>query len=281
MKHLPHYHFISGLPRSGSTLLSALLRQNPRFHASMSSPVGALVSANIKLMSSGGEVGLLVDAQQRRKILAGMFDSYHGDRTQEVVFDTNRMWCARMPLIHEMFPQAKVIACVRDVPWIMDSIERLLQQNPFENTKLFSSESERMTVYSRMAALARHDRLIGFPWAALKEAYYGPHASNLLLVDYDLLARAPAQVLRLVYQFVEEPWFDGHDFENVEFDAPEFDEALGISGMHRIRPKVALEERATVLPPDIFEKYQDMAFWRNDARGQARVIKPNTNSVKD
>ena len=138
-----------------------------------------------------------------------------------------------------------------------------------------------MTVYSRMAALARHDRLIGFPWAALKEAYYGPHASNLLLVDYELLARAPAQVLRLVYQFVEEPWFDGHDFENVEFDAPEFDEALGITGMHRIRPKVALEERATVLPPDIFEQYQDMAFWRNDTRGQARVIKPNTNSVKD
>ncbi|MFV9681714.1 sulfotransferase [Pseudomonas sp. NY15367] len=281
MKSTLRYHFISGLPRSGSTLLSALLRQNPRFHASMSSPVGALVSANIKLMSSGSEVGLMVDAQQRRKILAGIFDSYHGDRAQDVVFDTNRMWCAKMPFVADMFPQAKVIACVRDVPWIMDSIERLLQKNPFENTKLFSSESERMTVYSRMAALARHDRLIGFPWAALKEAYYGPHASNLLLVDYELLARAPAQVLRLVYQFIEEPWFEGHDFENVEFDAPEFDEALGIAGMHRIRPKVALEERATVLPPDIFEQYQDMAFWRNDTRGQARVIKPNTNSTKD
>jgi sulfotransferase len=25
-------HFISGLPRSGSTLLAAILRQNPRFH---------------------------------------------------------------------------------------------------------------------------------------------------------------------------------------------------------------------------------------------------------
>lgn len=280
MKPSPRYHFISGLPRSGSTLLSALLRQNPRFHASMSSPVGALVSANIKLMSSGSEVGLMVNAQQRRRILAGIFDSYHGERQQDVVFDTNRMWCAKMPFVADMFPQAKVIACVRDVPWIMDSIERLLQKNPFENTKLFSSESERMTIYSRMAALARHDRLIGFPWAALKEAYYGPHSSNLLLVDYDLLARAPAQVLRLVYQFIDEPWFDGHDFENVEFDAPEFDEALGIAGLHRIRPKVAFEERTTVLPPDIFEKYQDMAFWRNDTRGQARVIKPNTNSIK-
>jgi len=33
------FHFISGLPRSGSTLLSAILRQNPRFYAGMTSPV--------------------------------------------------------------------------------------------------------------------------------------------------------------------------------------------------------------------------------------------------
>ena len=32
-------HFISGLPRSGSTLLAGILRQNPRFHAGMTSPV--------------------------------------------------------------------------------------------------------------------------------------------------------------------------------------------------------------------------------------------------
>jgi sulfotransferase len=36
-------HFISGLPRSGSTLLAAILRQNSHFQASMSGPVaGAL-----------------------------------------------------------------------------------------------------------------------------------------------------------------------------------------------------------------------------------------------
>jgi len=32
-------HFISGLPRSGSTMLSSILKQNPRFTASMTDPV--------------------------------------------------------------------------------------------------------------------------------------------------------------------------------------------------------------------------------------------------
>jgi len=40
-------HFISGLPRSGSTLLAALLRQNPRFHAAMTIPVRGASRSNI------------------------------------------------------------------------------------------------------------------------------------------------------------------------------------------------------------------------------------------
>lgn len=271
------YYFITGLPRAGSTLLSALLLQNPRFHAGMTSPVGGLVSANLRLMSAGGELSLLIDPALRKKILQGLFDAFYGDVGKEVVFDTNRMWCAKMPLVADMFPQAKMIACVRDIPWIMDSIENQLHKNPFENTKLFSSENERLTIYSRMAALARHDRLIGFPWAALKEAYYGPHAGNLLLVDYDLMVRAPQKVLELVYRFIGEPWYDGHDFDNVEYDAPQFDEALGMPGMHQVHRKVAPRDRTTILPPDIFEKYQDMAFWRTDTRSTASVIKPTAN----
>lgn len=37
------FHFISGLPRSGSTLMEAILRQNPRFSAGMSNPVANLI----------------------------------------------------------------------------------------------------------------------------------------------------------------------------------------------------------------------------------------------
>jgi sulfotransferase len=36
------FHFISGLLGSGSTLLVDILRQKPRFHAVMSSPVAGL-----------------------------------------------------------------------------------------------------------------------------------------------------------------------------------------------------------------------------------------------
>lgn len=267
------FHFISGLPRSGSTLLAALLLQNPRFNTGMTSPVGALFSGMLGQFSAGSEFGPIISHEQRRRLLRGLFDNYYADHAdKEVILDTNRMWCAKLPAVIDLFPDAKIIACVRNVAWVMDSIERLYRANPYENTKLFVDDIERNTVYSRVDTLAQRNRLVGFPWAALKEAYYGEHAKSLLVVDYDLLTQAPEKVLRLIYDFIGEPWFE-HDFEHVEYDAPEFDQALGLSGLHRVRPKVALESRRTILPPDLFEQYSKLSFWQDGAGSAAQVIR--------
>jgi len=273
VKGLSQFHFISGLPRSGSTLLSAILLQNPRFHAGMTSPVGALFSGVLEQCSAGSEFGAVIDTDLRRRLLRGLFDSFYADKADKpVVFDTNRLWSSRLPAISDLFPQAKVIACVRNVAWVMDSIERLYRANPFENTKLFGDAVERNTVYSRCETLAQRNRLVGFAWAALKEAYYGEHADSLLIVDYDLLSQAPDRVMRLVYDFIGEPWFE-HDFNNLAYDAPEFDQALGVSGLHKVKPKVELQSRRTILPPDLFKQYAELSFWLDGSASAANVIR--------
>ena len=270
---MQQFHFISGLPRSGSTLLSAILLQNPRFHAGMTSPVGALFSGVLEQCSAGSEFGAVIDTDLRRRLLRGLFDSFYADKADKpVVFDTNRLWSSRLPAISDLFPQAKVIACVRNVAWVMDSIERLYRANPFENTKLFGDAVERNTVYSRCETLAQRNRLVGFAWAALKEAYYGEHADSLLIVDYDLLTQAPDRVMRLVYDFIGEPWFE-HDFDNLAYDAPEFDQALGVSGLHKVKPKVELQSRRTILPPDLFKQYAELSFWLDGSASAANVIR--------
>lgn len=266
-------NFISGLPRSGSTLLGALLKQNPRFHASMSSGLASLLHANLNVMSTGSEASAVMAESKRPKILRAICDAYYPqDEYPEVIFDTNRVWCSKMPLIQDLYPDAKVIACVRDVAWVMDSIERLYRKNPFENTLLFGNDERRATVYSRVEALANKNRLVGHPWAALKEAFYGEQAQNMLVVDYDLLAKAPEKVLRLIYQFIDEPWFEGHDFDNVHFEADDFDRILGVKGLHTVRSKVEFKTRPTVLPPDLFEKFKDMDFWKDVTGSGAFVI---------
>jgi sulfotransferase len=256
------FHFISGLPRSGSTLLSAILRQNPRFHAGMSSPVASFFESIIAQVSAGSELSSMVDQDQRARLLKGLFDSYYADVNKPVIFDTNRAWTSQLPALMSLFPDAKVICCVRDVAWVMDSLERQFRSNRFENTRLFNNPAERSTVYTRVEALANANRLVGFPWHALREACFSEYSTRVLLVEYDLVASRPADVFKLIYDFLGEKPF-AHDFENVQYDAPEFDAQLGLDGLHRVHPKVEPRTRQTILPPDLFERYTKLAFWRD------------------
>lgn len=277
----PQYHFISGLPRAGSTLLSALLLQNPRFHAGMMSPVGALFNNMLPQFAAGSEFGPLITREQRQRLLRSLFESYYADKSDKsVIFDTNRMWCAKMPLLMDQFPTCKVIACVRNVAWVMDSLERRYRSNPYEQTRLFNDDVERNTVYSRVDTLAQRNRLVGYAWAALKDAFYGEHAGSLLLVDYDLLVQAPRKVLSLIYRFIEQPEFE-HDFDNIEYDAPEFDSALGLHGLHKVRPKVSAEVRNTILPPDLFEQYSKLSFWKDMTGSRANVVTAQPSQRRD
>ncbi len=68
-------HFISGLPRSGSTLLAAILRQNPRFHAGMTGPVGSLVDNMLRGMSMSNETAVFISDKQREALLRSIFTS--------------------------------------------------------------------------------------------------------------------------------------------------------------------------------------------------------------
>jgi sulfotransferase len=155
----------------------------------------------------------------------------------------------------------------------MDSLERQYQKYPFENTRLFNNPAERNTVFSRVDTLGQRDRLVGFAWCALKEAVYGPHANSLLLIDYELLTRSSADVMRLVYQFIDEPFFD-HDFDHIQYDAPNFDHNLGVPGLHTVEAKVQPNNRKTILPPDLFDTYADMSFWQNLKGSDANIIAP-------
>jgi sulfotransferase len=266
------FHFISGLPRSGSTLLSAILRQNPRFHAGVSSPLAALFSAVLNQVSAGSEWASQVSKEQRRRLLLGLFDSYYAGLTnKEVIFDTNRVWTARLPALLDLFPQAKIVACVRNVAWVMDSIERLYRKNPYENTGLFANDAERSTVFTRCETLAQRNRLVGLAYSALKEAYYSQEGRAMLVVDYDLLVQRPQHVLPLVYKFLDEEPFM-HDFDNLEFDTPEYDEGLGLAGLHKIRRKVSFEQRETILPPELFEQYAKLSFWGDVASSRTNVL---------
>src|SRR5204862_8314183 len=142
-------------------------------------------------------------------------------------------------------PSSRVICCVRNPAWIVDSVERAVQQNPLVAPKMFGNELT--TVYHR-ADVITNSHFFGPSLKGLKQAWFGEHAHLLIALRYESLVNDPAQVISSLYDLLGEERFD-HDFEHVEYDEPEFDARLGMPGFHRISGKVAAQTRETILPP--------------------------------
>lgn len=261
---MPAIHFISGLPRSGSTLLAALLRQNPRFEAGMSGPLAGLFGALLGEMSARNEFSVFIDDAKRERILRGLFDSFYGDCPAEVIFDTNRAWCGWMPAVSRLFAQAKVIACVRELPWVVDSIERLVQRNVFTPSSIFGFNPGG-TVYTRANGIVGQDGMVGAPYDMLKQACYGAERDRLLVVQYETLTTDPERTMRAINDFIDEPAYV-HDFAHVDYDVTDFDERAGTPGLHAVHGEVRADPRETILPPDLFNRFTRDAFWRDPER---------------
>jgi sulfotransferase len=263
-------HFISGLPRSGSTMLAAILRQNPRFHAQMSAPVHDMFTNLCRTMGAANDVALNVTERTRIKVLRGVFEAFYEEVSgpNSVVFDTSRGWCAFLPTLAALFPNSRVLCCVRNPSWILDSVERYAQATNMAPSRMFDFPA---TVYDRVEIMMRSGAgFVGYPMSGLRQAWFSEYADKLVAVRYETITQQPAEVMQQIYDILGEPAF-AHKFDDLEFDAPEFDKRLGLPGFHKVRRRVEAVKRETILPPDLFVKYQD-AFWDDPLQNPRGVL---------
>jgi sulfotransferase len=281
-------HFISGLPRSGSTLLRALLGQNPRFRVGISSPLFYLMNSLVTAMSADTLLTRLTD-EQRGRVLLGVIDGIYGPgfglqasgfgepfmpgldedrkpKPEALIFDTNRLWTGRLPLLKRLLPACRMICCVRNPAWVLDSYERLYRKNPLRHPCTFGA-SDLWSVYARAEVLMNPARgAVGMAWRALRDAWHSA-PECLILVEYDKLVAAPHSVMRRIHEELgEEDFF--YDYENVGLDSSlygEIDDRAGLPGLHRLRGRVQAEGREPVIPPDLFAKYKGLAFWETSS----------------
>lgn len=236
----------------------------------MSGPLAGMFDTMLSELSDRNEFSMFINNAQRRRILKGLFDSYYGpDLGADVIFDTNRIWSARLETLTQLFPGGKIIACVRHVSWVIDSIERLVRRNIFQPSGIFNYKPEG-TVYSRADGLAKADGMVGFAHNAVKQAFYSDDPSSLMLLRFETLTSEPARAIAAVYDFIGEPAYN-HDFNAVRYDADAFDRRLGTPGLHTVRPKVEPVARTSVLPPDLFRRYENEAFWLDPALNSRKV----------
>jgi sulfotransferase len=273
------YNFISGLPRSGTTLLSTILNQNPRFSAGISDPLEMYVNSVIKDTSTAVGMEAAVSIPKRREIIKGLFDSFYSD-SNEVCFNTNRGWSANTALLGNLFPNFKMIVCLRDIPWILDSFEQLNAKNPYTVKPLYHHQLL-ATVYERcgmlMGNMPNFGGYVAGPLANVKQSMFSNERQHICYVEYDTLVTDPTSTMKQLYAFLNEPYFE-HDFNNVEASYDEFDEQTKIIGLHKVRQKVEFRQRNSILPSDLYQQYAQSSFWKynfDQSKKLLNWIQPN------
>lgn len=254
---LKTYYFISGLPRSGSTLLSAILQQNPRFHTGISDHLLAHVRNQIEV--GNNDTNFDQDQTRLKEILQATINAYYYNINLPVIFNTNRMWTNLLPEINDLFPKTRVICCVRDLNQIINSFELLHQKNPYNISTIFNKDVD-LNVYSRARSLMNNG-LVSAAYESLKSAYYGMFRHMLFLVEYELLVKNPAGTLKAIYNFIDQPHYE-HDFNNVQVSYEQYDQRVGMKDLHTTKKIVKYYDSSMILPPDIVNEYSNLEFWR-------------------
>ncbi len=263
------FYFISGLPRSGSTLLSGILKQNPDFYADIASPVQGLTGTSIDIITSTGN-NLNITEDQRKNLMYGVFDGYYKNIEKPVIFDSSRGWTKKTPFLKALFPYTKILCPVRDIVSILNSFELIASKNPFHTTTLTECNKN---VFARCDGMMdRNDGTVADPWILLREGY-AMNPEMIMLIDYENLCKTPEKTMREVYEFLERPYYS-HDFENVEYSNENFDKSCNLKDLHTVKRKVEYNPPRCILPPEIVQKYNEMnmEFWKEGYKIDVDII---------
>ena len=271
-KSYKQYYFIAGLPRSGNSLISAILNQNPQFHSPPNSPVLHMMIQMEQVLAQDSFFNAYPKPAQANLIIGSIINNWYKDTEKSVIFDKNTLWLRHIFYITGYLDQKPKIICpVRNLDEILASFITLFENNkPInENGRLNFIDEQLVrsnvpiTNDNRCLALANNG-LVGQAYSCLKYAFENGFDDHILLIEYDDLINNTDKVFKDIYDFIEQPYFE-HNFTNISTDFDQKDELVyGIKNMHQVRPTIQSQKKSVqgILSENIQTLCKGTEFWR-------------------
>ena len=218
---------LSGLPRTGSTLLSAILSQNPDVHAEGNSAVCQLMWDMQQSCEGAASEQLHANNRQATQddLVRAIPAIYYKNTTATHIVDKCRSWTLpdNMAMIRRYITdRPKVIVLTRPIDEIVQSFVRLRQDNGWADPEagLLDPMSEPIM---RSQFGVEHAR--------------ATNQGEFLFIEYAQLVDDTAAVIDSIYEFCEwEPF--AHSFTGIKNKHQENDLVYGLLGQHEIRSEI-------------------------------------------
>ena len=212
-------HFLSGLPRSGSTLLTTLLYQNPLIHTEGLSGLCDVMWQTHQSLSNAQSISANYRQAHAHQMVADLPARYYSNISRPVVIDKCRTWTASdnvLMLKHYVTPQPKIVVLTREPSDIIASFKSLFQRNGRDDfdTSGMADEFNRNMLSTQMAKDANDPE-------------------TFLFVEFENLISNTQGELNRIYEFLDLETFH-HDLNNIVNINQENDSVYGLQGMHDV-----------------------------------------------
>lgn len=235
---------LSGLPRSGSTLLSAILSQNPNIHAEGNSAVCQLMwdMQQSCLGNSNEQLKATHREQTAFDLISSIPKTYYKDINAKVIIDKCRSWTLpdNMQMLYSYFEhKPKVIVLERPIIDIVKSFVALRIANNWEG----NPEDGLLDTWSEPIMRSYE----GVKWAKAN------NNGEFLFIQYDDLINNTQDTIDKIYSFCELELYK-HDFSSIINKHPEDDTVYNMIGQHDVRPIISKRELNVKLSQSIIDK---------------------------
>jgi sulfotransferase len=255
---------LSGLPRSGSTILTSLLNQHTQIKATTTSPVLSMILnfyTNWESHTTAQESDK--NTQQRKDMTRAMIESAHKHFNSPIVVDKNRGWPKSSKLLTELLDnQPKYICTVRNIPDILASFVTLANKDPNNFIDNALKESGFAVNNTNRCRLLWNSGVVGESWQCFKSGYQF-NKNNMLILEYEDIVSRPLMVMEQIEEYlgIDHFYYDIYNLKPMK----EKDENHGIKGLHDIRPSISKTSKPAeaIIGVGLTQHYNDMKldFW--------------------
>jgi len=271
------YHFLAGLPRSGNTLLSAILNQNPDIYSTPLSPLPTFMWEFANSAGNMEQTNRNIENQIKSEIfLSSFMDNYYKEVEKPVVIDREKAWGtpANLNIIKQYItPTPKIIFTVRDILEIIASFIKMdadyLKNGAYNSNYYMANYRSEKDLVSEFLMEPNGD--IGKGLLSLASAFYPENKGMFHIVEYNDLVFNPEDTMAGIYNFLDMPNYE-HNFKKIQKVETDNDEILGLpKDLHDIRKSLSNSSTSIdILSDYIKHKYSNMEFWRDGSTMKIR-----------
>ena len=251
--------FLVAQPRSGNTLFTSIMNQNPEIACTPNS-ITLEIMKDLFLLKQTDVFLNYQDHKSLDNVLDVVFDTYYKDWPQRIIIDRGPVTTTgNFELMQKHFKRPfKCIVILRDLMDVLASYMKWYTENPdaFPNRFGLNTDEEKLMM------IMNNDGAVAKALEAIKNSYN--YKNICYFIKYDDMVANPEKIFFDLYQFLGIEQFN-HSFQNlqqVEVNGMKYDDTIVGKNMHKIKTVVRKEYNPYIekIPERIRQKYGHIRF---------------------